>query len=245
MGAACGAGSRLGEDRLRGCLVMPEGLATLPWLGACAERELNSPPGLGMVATPSRFTVDEDIHQHLEANRWSEAFELLLERYRDKVFRLAYGFVFGEAAAEDVAQDVFLKIWRALPGYDRRASLSTWIYTIARNTSLTAVSRRRLTVSLSDPDTQHALEQLPEFTHEPGANGAALDVDVLLRQLPEKYRRVIALFYLEQKSYEDVAALLGIPLGTVKTLIHRARKELTRIAARSISALNPTSLEVL
>jgi len=63
-----------------------------------------------------------------------------------------------------------------------------------------------------------------------------MDATAMLEQLPEKYRIVITLFYLEQKSYEEVAQMLAIPMGTVKTLLHRAKKQLLRIGARSQSA---------
>ncbi len=177
--------------------------------------------------------MDDDIRQPLNAGDYREAFEELLERYRDKVFRLACSFLRNEAAAEDAAQDSFLRIWKALPGYSGQASLSTWIYTIARNTSLTHLKRRRPTVSLDDPDAAGALELLPEFHTHDAAGGVESDAMLLLEQLPEKYRRVITLFYLEQKSYEEVADMLGLPMGTVKTFIHRARKELHRLGRRS------------
>ena len=62
--------------------------------------------------------------------------------------------------------------------------------------------------------------------------GRQMDIQALLGELPEHYRRVLTLFYLEQKSYEEVAAMLAIPMGTVKTYLHRAKKELTRLNAR-------------
>ena len=65
-----------------------------------------------------------------------------------------------------------------------------------------------------------------------------MDVEILLAQLPEKYRQVIHLFYLEQKAYEEVADMLGLPLGTVKTLLFRAKKEMVRINARPVRAVS-------
>lgn len=178
--------------------------------------------------------MDNDIRQHLDARRDAAAFELVVERYRDKVFRLAYSMMRNETQAEDVAQDVFVKIWKALPAYDGSASLSTWIYTITRNTTLTELKKRttRPTVSLQEPELEAGADSIPALQiHDAGA-GAEMDVEILLERLPEKYRQVITLFYLEQKAYEEVATLLGIPLGTVKTLLFRAKKELLRIGAR-------------
>jgi RNA polymerase sigma-70 factor (ECF subfamily) len=178
--------------------------------------------------------MDDDIQQQLQSRLYAEAFERLVERYREKVFRLAYSMMHNETQAEDIAQDVFVKIWKALPVYDARASLSTWIYTITRNTCLTELKKRatRPTISLHDPEMEAAAESIPALQSRSADAGAETDVGNLLVQLPEKYRRVITLFYLEQKAYEEVAAMLGIPLGTVKTLLFRARKELLRIGAR-------------
>jgi RNA polymerase sigma-70 factor (ECF subfamily) len=119
-------------------------------------------------------------------------------------------------------------VWKALPGYRGEASLSTWIYAIARNTCLTALKTRngRPTVPLDDPAVRPHLLGRPE-------PAGALDVTALLHGLPERYRQVVTLFYLENKSYQEVALLLNLPLGTVKTYLHRARKELIAAAARA------------
>lgn len=177
---------------------------------------------------------EDDIRQLLAAQQWHEAFELLLERFKDKVFRLAFSMLRDETQAEDAAQEIFLRIWKGLPGYHGAASLSTWIYTISRNTCLTELKKRAAhpTVSLSDPALEESLDALPAMQTSDRQRGAEMDAQVMLAQLPEKYRRVITLFYLEQKAYEQVAAMLGIPLGTVKTLLFRAKKELLKIAAR-------------
>jgi len=162
--------------------------------------------------------------------RRDEAIALLLPAFRRKVFGLAYSFLHDREAAEDVAQDVFIKIWRALPGFDGRASMSTWIYTIARNTSLSALRARRPQSSLSDPEVMEVVEATDPV---PSAD-VIVDRVAILRlvdQLPAKQRQVIILFYLEAQSHEEVAAMLAMPVGTVKTLLHRARARLSAAAA--------------
>jgi RNA polymerase sigma-70 factor (ECF subfamily) len=177
---------------------------------------------------------DKDILGLLEARRYSEAFAPLLECFKDKVFRLAFSILHNETVAEDATQDVFLKIWKGLPAYHGGASLSTWIYAIARNTCLTELKRRcrHSTVSLQEPEMEAASGWIPALQSADPEPGLEMDVETLLAQLPENYRRVITLFYLEQKAYEEVAIMLGIPLGTVKTLLFRAKKELLRINSR-------------
>jgi len=177
---------------------------------------------------------DKDILGLLEARRYGEAFAPLLERFKDKVFRLAFSILRNETQAEDVTQDVLVKIWKGLPAYHGGASLSTWVYAIARNTCLTELKRRdrHPAVSLQEPEMEAASGWIPALQSADPEPGLEMDVASLLAKLPENYRRVITLFYLEQKAYEEVALMLGLPLGTVKTLLFRAKKELLRIASR-------------
>jgi RNA polymerase sigma-70 factor (ECF subfamily) len=178
--------------------------------------------------------MDDDIRGLLEAQRHGEAFELLIERYKEKVFRLALSMFRDPVQAEDSTQDVFVRIWKGLSGYHGGASLSTWIYTIARNTFYTELKRRsaRPTVSLQAPEMEPIIDQIPALLTTGQEPGTGMDLHTALSELPEKYRQVVMLFYLEQKSYEEVAARLGVPLGTVKTNLFRAKKELLRLATR-------------
>ena len=182
---------------------------------------------------------DKDILRLLEARQYSEAFAPLLERFKDKVFRLACSILHNETHAEDATQDVFVKIWKALPTYHGGASLSTWIYAITRNTCLTELKRRdrHPAVSLQEPAMEAASAWIPALQSADPEPGLEMDVETLLAKLPENYRRVITLFYLEQKAYEEAARMLGIPLGTVKTLLFRAKKELLRIHSRQARTL--------
>lgn len=185
---------------------------------------------------------NNDIVQKLEARQYPEAFALLLEQFKEKVFHLCLSLLRNETQAEDAAQDVFVKIWKALPGFVGTASLSTWIYTITRNTCLTELEKRSRhpTLSLQAPEMEPLAENLPGLQTAPPESGAEMDVATLLAELPEKYRQVITLFYLEQKAYEEVAHMLGQPLGTVKTNLFRAKQELLRIGARHLrSAAGP------
>ena len=135
---------------------------------------------------------------------------------------MALVFLKDAARAEEVTQETFLKLWQALPHYDARAAPGTWLYTIARNTCLSA----------SRSDSYRKTVPL-DATSEPAAPAAVVIADLelgeLIDRLPEIQRTVITLFYLQEKSVDEVARMLGIPEGTVKSHLHRARLALGRM----------------
>jgi RNA polymerase sigma-70 factor, ECF subfamily len=188
------------------------------------------------VTDPAQPLMDDDLRQRLAAGQYHEAFERLVAMYSRKVFHLAFSMLRNETPAEDMTQEILIKVWRGLPRYHGGASLSTWIYTIARNTCLTELKKRaaRPTVSMHEPEFEEAMDRVPALQSTDPESGVGMDVNQMLEQLPEKYRHVITLFYLEQKSYEEVSAALGLPLGTVKTFLYRAKQQLLKLSRRPI-----------
>lgn len=168
----------------------------------------------------------EVIIDELPAN---PSFDEILGAYQDKVFRLCCAMLGNRGLAEETAQDVFVRVWKALPGYRGEASVSTWIYAIARNTCLTALKKRaeRTAESLEIPgvrrEAERTLSAVPHPDRQP-------DLMRLVAGLPEHYRQVVLLFYMQDKSYDEVATMLDLPLGTVKTYLHRARLQLAGAA---------------
>jgi RNA polymerase sigma-70 factor, ECF subfamily len=160
----------------------------------------------------------DDIQELLQQHRYDEALERLFERYGQRVFRMALAFLRDTGRAEEATQDAFVKLWRALPGYDGRAALSTWLYTIARNTCLSLVRREsyRRTMPLEDV----AEPQIGT------ASVSGIDWEACLAQLPDVQRTVITLFYFEERNLKEVATMLDLPEGTVKSHLHRARRAL-------------------
>jgi RNA polymerase sigma-70 factor (ECF subfamily) len=185
--------------------------------------------GVGRHGQCGGVLSDATLMELVRAERRDEAITLLLSAFRRKVFGLAYSFLRDRTAAEDVTQEVFIKVWRALPGFDGRASMSTWIYTIARNASLSALRARRPQASLSDPDVIEAVDAINPV---PSADVLVERATILrlVDQLPPKQRQAIVLFYMEGQSHEEVATMLAMPVGTVKTLLHRARGRLSAAA---------------
>ena len=174
--------------------------------------------------------MDAGIEEHLAAGRHARAFDLVVPAFRDRVFRLAYSILKDRAAAEDAAQETFVRVWKALPGFDGRAQLGTWIYAIARNTCLMELRRRRPTVSFDDPDSAEAQHAAAAIATGPADDPERDNLLRLVDALPRNQQEAVRLFYLEDRSYEAVAEQLDMPLGTVKNLLHRARKRLMELA---------------
>jgi RNA polymerase sigma-70 factor (ECF subfamily) len=157
--------------------------------------------------------------------RPAPAFELLVDRYQQKVFRLAYSIMRDSALAEDVTQDVFVKMWQVLPEYDGRASPSTWLYAIARNMVLSALRAavHRRTASL-DPSYEVPAPSVDTV--------AKLETEQLVGRLPEAEHEVVRLFYLQDRNIDEMARMLDMPVGTVKSHLHRARRRLAEWTRR-------------
>jgi len=166
--------------------------------------------------------ADEDVQRLLCDHHYALAFELILQRYEKKVFYLAYSILKESANAEDVAQDVFVKLWQVLPLYDGRAAVSTWLYTISRNTALSALRAKsyRNTLPFEECDP-------PAVDPEPGLR--RLQLKEVLPRLSQIEQEIVTLFYLQECSVEDVAGMLDVPAGTVKSHLHRARRRLAEL----------------
>lgn len=164
---------------------------------------------------------DEDVGELLRRRQYEGAFGLLLDRYQEKVFRLAFAILKEAGRAEEATQEAFLKLWEALPFYDGRAAPSTWLYTIARNTCFSTLRREsyRMTAPIVDCVEPSRCETLLRHA----------EIKQLLERLPTAQREVITLFYLEDQSIQDVAQMLGLPEGTVKSHLHRARRALAEM----------------
>jgi RNA polymerase sigma-70 factor (ECF subfamily) len=162
--------------------------------------------------------MQDDIQQLLQRRMFDEALQRLLDGYEQKVFRMAAAMLRDAGRAEEVTQDIFLKVWRALPSYDGRALVSTWLYAIARNTCLSAI--RAESYRRTDP-----LETVTEPA-APVRSGCDVDWDRLLARLSDMQRQVITLYYFEERDVKEVADRLGLAVGTVKSHLYRAREAL-------------------
>jgi RNA polymerase sigma-70 factor, ECF subfamily len=160
------------------------------------------------------------------------AWEQVVRQYWRKVFNVAYKFVGKHDEAEDLTQDIFLKIFKSLDTFDRRANFQTWLISVSRNLCIDhyrSVRKERETID-RDVDTVELAPAAPE----PGPIAALEQRDrvVLLRQalkaLPETLRTAVLLRDIQELSYQEIADRLRLPEGTVKSRINRGRSELAR-----------------
>ena len=154
-----------------------------------------------------------------------QAFRELVDRYKNLVFGVIARSAGDPARVEDLAQEVFLRIHRGLPYFRGDAKLTTWIYRIVLNLLSHDAERRR--------GAREVALDLDIPSHEPRTADRILSdlelrdrLDKALARLPANYRLLIAGHYLEEVKYEDLAEALGMPVGTVKTHLHRAKKQL-------------------
>jgi len=156
----------------------------------------------------------------------AESFATLVERYDRAVYHLAYRTLHDVEEARDAAQEAFFKAYRSLRTFKPGSKFSTWIFAITYHACCDRLNRRK----------RYSNEEMPERADPgigPEAQAIALDEARRLRAaieaLPEKYRTVITLYHLQGQQYEEIAQVLGLPMGTVKTHLFRAKEQLRKL----------------
>lgn len=166
------------------------------------------------------------------------AFRELIRRYERPVFSLIYRMVRDATTAEDLAQDSFIKVLNHLDKYRPEFKFSSWLFKIANNVAIDHL-RRRSVDTISMDGSPHAVSaseieatsfDISDSSESPldelAARELGSEIERAIAKLRPEYRNCIVLRHVEGRSYEEIAATLDLPLGTVKTYIHRARHEL-------------------
>jgi RNA polymerase sigma-70 factor (ECF subfamily) len=156
----------------------------------------------------------------------------LVNRYRDRLINFVYPFLGDFEQAEDVVQETMLKLYEKKHYYREIAKFSTWIYTIARNlanTELRKKKRRKTTYisRMTNDDRQYDIPAVQADLNQNLQNEFIRDrIYAAIKELPEHFKTVIILRDIQELSYDDISNIVGVPLGTVKSRINRARLQL-------------------
>ena len=152
------------------------------------------------------------------------AFASLVQQYEGLVFHMVNRLIDDKTDAEDVCQDVFLYVFKGLPGFNFQSKLSTWIARIAYNTSVNHLRKYKKGrhIAVDTIDNNHFIDDSPrEAAVKKDATGY---IHRLIKQLPEQYKTVLTLYHLNEFSYLEIEEITGMPEGTVKSYLFRARK---------------------
>jgi RNA polymerase sigma-70 factor (ECF subfamily) len=162
-----------------------------------------------------------------------EAFRELVDRYKNLVYGVILRTVADRSRADDLAQDVFLRVHRGLPAFRGESSLSTWLFRITRNVCAEVRDQRQFVRSLDAVDDNRQPRLDLGAADRAFANMELRDrLDKALAQLPPAARFLVSSHYLGGQKYEDLAQALELPIGTVKTHLHRAKQRLRALLER-------------
>jgi len=199
--------------------------------------KLIEPPNVSQNWKGSFLVKEDDQILIKEALAGKEsAYKLLLSRHRDAIYRMIVKIVHNQEEAWDLVQETFMKAFGSLSSYRFEYRFTTWLYKIAANSCIDFLRKKRLdSLSLDQPvetkDGEVTIE-LADWTYNPEADLASkqksLSINAAIDSLPQKYREVIIFRHKQDKSYEEIAEILGIPVGTVKARIFRARELLKK-----------------
>ena len=177
------------------------------------------------------------------------AFREVVDACRDRILTVITRVAGSGADAEDLAQETFLKAYRALRSYDPRWKLQSWLLKIAHNATIDHLRRQRLDTTALETPAEDGTVSLLDRLADPQARNAeqeardrnlARDVQAALSTLDPAYRELLLLRFEEGLAYQDIAEVTGLPLGTVKVRLHRGRKRLADLlAARGWGAETP------
>lgn len=160
-------------------------------------------------------------------------FKCLYERYGQKLKRYIKRIAFtSEQEAEDILQDAFIKIWKNLHEYDSSLKLSSWLYRIVHNETISYVRAKHAygKNNTIDTDSQAVLLLQAELDWEPDPEEIHSLTSKVLNNMPDKYRQFLIMKFFEKLSYEEISDILKVPEGTVATRINRAKKIFRKIA---------------
>jgi RNA polymerase sigma-70 factor (ECF subfamily) len=153
-----------------------------------------------------------------------ELFRLLVRRHERAVYGMGLSFFRNMEDASDFTQEVFLKAYRSLSRFEGRSRFSTWLYKVAYNTAVNEVSRRKEYQSLAEEDIEKLVSSGGTPEHAAIQNAARNSVQSALNELPERFKVCVDLYFFYDRSYQEIEAITGFPVNTIKSHVFRAKK---------------------
>jgi RNA polymerase sigma-70 factor (ECF subfamily) len=160
----------------------------------------------------------------------TEAFSELVRRHQQMTYNLAYRFMRDPALAEDMAQEAFLKAFRLLKGFRGDSSFSTWLYRVTCSVCLTELGRRKRRGEVELKPVHYNTAAV----HPSDGRDLPEHIRRCVTKLSDRYAEIVTLYYLKGISYDEIAESMDIPMGTLKTWMFRARKQLRKIVEKEI-----------
>lgn len=179
--------------------------------------------------------TDEELIKEFQDSNAVEAYEILVKRYKDPLMNFVYRFVGDKDVSTDIVQDTMIKFYINKDSYKSFAKFSTWIYTIAGNLAKNELKRRKRRVILSlhndDEDKVIQVEDKSYFAPDREADSGIKSeiIQKALMKVKEVYREVVILRDVQEFSYEEIAEITGLSIGTVKSRINRGRTQLQKL----------------
>jgi RNA polymerase sigma-70 factor, ECF subfamily len=176
--------------------------------------------------------IKKRIKQVLKGDQ--DAYAEIVEIFKDKIFQLCYRMLGNRHEAEDMAQEAFIRAYVNITSFNINLKFSTWLYRIATNLCIDRIRKKKpdyyLDAEVAGTDGLTMYSQVPADTALPEDEVESIELQDTIQKeiskLPEKYRTVIVLKYIEELSLNEISEILDMPLGTVKTRIHRGREAL-------------------
>lgn len=175
-----------------------------------------------------QYTDEELLDMYDEAGHKDLAFHHIVKKYQESVYWHIRRLVISHDDANDITQEVFIKVWQSLPGFRRDASLYTWMYRIATNEALSFLKKKKKRYLLPLTDVSKQLEETLEADAWYQGNEMEKKLQKAILQLPEKQRVVFHLRYYEEMKYDDMAKILDTSVGALKASYHHAVKKIEK-----------------
>jgi len=172
---------------------------------------------------------DEEIVKEVQQGN-QDLYVVIMKRYENKLLRYAVNLIKDKDKVTDIVQESFIKAFVNLNGFDTKKKFSSWMYRIVHNEAMNAVKRYQKEVSLSDDLDFESDENIEQDFEK---KEISIKVEKCLEAIPLLYSEPLTLYYIDEKSYEEISEILRIPMGTVATRISRAKKLMKKICQKN------------